>query len=185
MNLELELQNIYDKYLASEGEDKAGAIQALKMIHVPLLRGNPEVLSEFIFDAIRICGGTYIPFIFWMELIKLLEGRPDRELIYEIIQEFVNSDFDETECVRMKPLLIIYFTVETQFQVDKIKAYIVAKSHPSVIQYFQQYVYRAIEKTPKVVEAYRQKLWRLKGYYPNFEMLDMPTSLLEQKLSAK
>lgn len=183
MSLEAELQKIDERFKLSEGEDRDRtlAIEALKALHLPMLRGDEAVLKSFIQAAIRICGGVYIPYLFWMEIVKFVDQRGDRDLLYEILEAFSSSDFEEAERNKMLPLLAIYFTSEKEFQVDKIKAYIVGKSHKTVQEYFTLLA-RYIEQNPKSVEYYREKLRILKSYYPNFDLLNLPTSTLREKL---
>lgn len=182
MNIQEQLELINQEYYKADGENKAQVIEALKKIHVALLR-NPEELKTFIHSVIRLCGGCYIPYVFWLELVKFIDGNGDSALVYQIIEAFCQSDFEEEELHKMKPLLVIYFSREREFEQDRIKAYIVDHSHKTVREYFAM-LYRFVAHNTHSVQAYTQKLHLLKRFYPNFELFDLSVQELEAKLSS-
>jgi hypothetical protein len=186
MELEDQLAAIDNAYSEIEDDDpeiKQKFIGFLKEIHLELLSEDPETLRYFVFDAARVAGGIYIPYLFWMELVKFIEDNPDEEVLYHLIDCFATSDFEEEERKKMKPLLAIYFAHQRDFAVDRVKSHIVSNSHPQVRDYFLALL-RFKEQNKKSIEAYTHKFRLLKGYYPNFEMFNLPVSRLEEELSA-
>ena len=163
-----------------ESEDKEAAIEALQALHVPLLR-KPDELRPFVHQAARVAGGTYLPYLFWIELVKFMDGKGDSELLYDLVLAFTESDFDEEDLHKIKPLLVVYFAKERVFQIDRIKAQIVEKSHPSVRDFFYD-LYKFVETNHVSTQTYHTKLVMLKKYFPDFERFELPIPQLEEEL---
>jgi translation elongation factor EF-G len=175
-----QLETIDRFYQEHEDDKKAEVVAALKKIHVALLK-SPDDLKVFYDKTQVICGGIYIPYLFWMELIKFLDHPVNSQLMFDLIQAFANSNFEEEEQNNMKPLLAVYFKIERPFNVDKIKAYIVDKSHPQV-RYYLRSILQLVEADAKAVDVYKEKVLMLKRYFPNFETLKLPLSQLKEEL---
>ena len=180
MSLLEQLETINSFYLEHEEDKKEEVIQALKKVHVSLLK-SPDELQEFYEQGKTICGGIYIPYLFWMELSKFMDHPNNSTLLFELIKAFAESNFDEEEQNNMKPLLSVYFKIERPFNVDKIKAYIVDKAHPQV-RFYMRSILQFVESDAKAIDVYREKLALLKKYFPNFETLKMPLSQLKEEL---
>ena len=80
-----------------------------------------------------------------------------------------------------RPLLITYFAMEREFEVNKLITLVVEKAHPSVIEYFKK-VQNFVLKNKTSVDMYIEKFNMLKDYAPNFEMLRMPVSKLKEAI---
>ena len=128
-----------------------------------------------------ICGGVYIPYVMWAELAQFIEHHNNREQLFGIMQAFVDSGFEEEERKKMKSMLITYFAIEREFEVNKILTLIVEKSHPSVVEYFKK-VQTFVLKNKTSVDMYIEKFQMLKDGFPDFELLALPLIKLKEQL---
>ncbi|MDW8159663.1 MAG: hypothetical protein RML72_12420 [Bacteroidia bacterium] len=180
MNWKKYLEDANTEYYRSDEINKPQLLENIKKIHLSLLR-NPEELGEFIEFTMQNIGSIYLPYLFWIEVAKLLDKRHNPELIYQMIEAFCNSDFEEEERNKMKPLLIIYFAMENEFHIDRIKSFIIQKSHKTVQDYFSL-IFKFVHHNKRAVEVLIKKMQMLKKYYPSFELLELPVQELEEKL---
>ncbi|MEY3444481.1 MAG: hypothetical protein RLZZ519_2762, partial [Bacteroidota bacterium] len=109
------------------------------------------------------------------------EHHNNRDQLFAIMQAFVDSGFEEEERKKMKSLLITYFAIEREFEVNKILTLIVEKSHPSVVEYFKK-VQTFVLKNKTSVDMYIEKFQMLKEGFPNFELLALPLIKLKEQL---
>jgi len=183
MQLAEQLDAIQAAWLEADGENREETLEALRELHQSLL-AQPEALAEFNHAAITLCGGLYIPYIFWFALRAFLHNpSPEhRAAIYKIIEAFATSNFEEQEQKIMKPLLIVYFDKEKEFEVDRVKAYIVDPAHPGIRQYFQK-LFRFVEVNRSSVDTFLEKFRLLEDYFPDFDLYGMPLNRLREHLA--
>jgi hypothetical protein len=182
MTLEEVLAGIDQKYPEPDEENREEVIKLLREIHRRVMP-SAEDLQEFIETIPYICGGVYVPYLFWIELIKFIDHQGNRDMIAFLLNAFVNSGFEDEEKMKMKPLLIIYFAKERPFEIDKLKAYVIEKAHPHVQQYMNQ-ILKFVETNQISVNSFLEKFGLLRPYFPNFTLLKMPLSRLKEQMSA-
>jgi hypothetical protein len=183
MDLNEQLTVIDEAYYTLEEDDLEGREQiysVMRELHNSLLEDpeQAENLYDFIVEGSSKAGGIYIPYFFWVELSKLLSNEPDRDLIWELLKRFIESDFEDETLRNMKPLLVVYFSRESEFELDRLKTHL-TKAHPKVREYFHS-LFRFKEQNLKSVEAYNRKFEIVRQYYPNFELLSLPVQKLEE-----
>ncbi|MFM2375124.1 MAG: hypothetical protein RLZZ165_221, partial [Bacteroidota bacterium] len=132
MGLAETLAQLEEKYYGELDEDRDEAIAELAELHVEALKKGISEFRKFSEEAMKVCGGIYIPYVMWVELGEFNDHQNNREQIFKIMQAFVNSGFEEEERKKMKSLLITYFAIEREFEVNKILTLIVDKAHPAV-----------------------------------------------------
>ena len=181
--LEDALDKIENEYLENE-DDKAGTQTALDEVHRQVW-GTPLAV-DFRDQAIHICGGTYIPQVLWVELAQF-NADPDtdksnRERVFDTIRAFTESDFDDDLKNRFKPLIIVYIAMEKQFELDRVKSFIVDKAHPQVKEFFEKMI-QFVSKNPASVLTYQRKFGMLKNHFPDFELFSQPLVRLEEELA--
>ena len=176
MELEDYLNQIDERFINEEISDDE-ALDELMEAHQSVF-DNEEQLLEFTETVLYICGGLFIPYIFWIELQGFLsDAEQHRPRLHNILRIFTESNFEEKDRSRMKPLLIIYFSNEKEFEVDKVRALIIDKAHPKVKDYFNK-ILIFVDKNRDTVQTYRRKLEMLKDYYPDFALLNEPIAKL-------
>jgi hypothetical protein len=181
MSLAKTLAQLEERYYDELEEDRDAVIAELSQLHVAALKKSIEEFRAFSTEAMEICGGVYIPYVMWVELAQFIEHHNNREQLFGIMQAFVDSGFEEEERKKMKSLLITYFAIEREFEVNKILTLIVEKSHPSVVEYFKK-VQTFVLKNKTSVDMYIEKFQMLKEGFPNFERLAMPLTKLKEQL---
>ncbi|MEZ4777473.1 MAG: hypothetical protein R3D00_30130 [Bacteroidia bacterium] len=180
MDIVKELDQLEDKYYGDWEEDKAALIDALRPIHLKA-RENKDTFNRFLVQTAERFGGAYIPFLFWEKISDFLDAPEERVYIHELIRIFISSNFEEEEQMHMKPLLVTYFAKEKEFELGKIRALVVDKSHPSVKDYFYKLM-SFVEKNQRATEMYTEKFMLLKHVHPDFDLLSMPITQLKEKL---
>jgi hypothetical protein len=180
MTLDEQFNMIEEAYYEANEENKETVLEAIKAVRASIVK-HPELLAEFKQKVTKVCGGIYIPYLFWMELVKFIDGAPDRAMLYKIIEDFATSNFEEDERNKMKALLAVYFHKEKEFETSRIRNKIVANAHPEVQHYFNN-LFKFAASNPSAVLAYYEKLLLLKPYYPNFELFRLPLPRLEEQL---
>jgi hypothetical protein len=180
MDMNKELDELEEKFYGEWGEDKDMLRSELDKIHRKVT-ADRDALNRFIVQIKDRFGGAYIPYVFWDKLAEFLAKPEQRTYLYELIKSFTNSDFDEAEQKKMKPLLITYFANEKQFEIDKVHTLVVDKAHPSVRDYFYK-LFNFVRKNQRSTEMYCDKFLLLKNIYPDFDMMDMPITQLRDQL---
>ena len=181
MSLAKTLSQLEERYYDELEEDRDAVIQELAVLHKEALsKGMPE-FRKFSEEAMQVCGGVYIPYIMWVELARFINAEDNRERFFAITEAFVNSGFEEIERKKMKSLLITYFAIEREFEVNKITALIVDKAHPAVQEYFKK-VHNFVVKNKTSVDMYTEKFQMLKDSFPDFDLLSMPLIKLKEHL---
>jgi len=173
----LQLENEYNE---AEGENREEVLEALKAYHTEVL-GDPEANREFELEVLDKCGGIYTPYVFWLAVRGFLYNEVDKAFLFRVADAFANSNFEEEEQKKMKPLLMIYFAQEREFEMDRLWAQVVSKAHPSVKAYFEK-VLRFVQQGSPMVKAFQEKFELLKDYYPDFHLLNLPVSQLREEL---
>lgn len=181
--LEEQLAVIEEAWLEDEEERREAALDALRQIHLESMR-SAEELAEFKLRARDVCGGIFIPYLFWTELTRFLDGAGDRQELYDLIEAYARSNFEEEDQMKMKPLLAVYFQKERDFEVNRVKNDVISKAHPEVRRFLQGLTTFA-EQNANTVRAYYEKLLLLKGYYPDFDLFNMPAQRLKAELESE
>lgn len=182
MSIAKELEKLEDKYDIEEPQEKEALLNELVTLHSSLQAKGGADLETFQNEVSNYFMGLYIPYIFWGELGRFMDDHGHRTKLFELVQAFADSGFEKEERTRMKPLLITYFAVEKEFEIDKIQSLIVEKAHPSVQEYFRKII-TFVELNKTSVDMYVDKFRILANMKPDFEMLKMPLAKLKDQLS--
>jgi hypothetical protein len=175
------LKKLDEKYYTEQEESNEFAIKELKKVYKSVLN-DEELLNDFMEEAPYICGGAFIPFLFWITLAKFTDNPENiRPQITELIKAFCKSDFNEIDAQELKPLIITYFAMEKRFEIDKLKTYVIDKSHPEIINYFNKLL-TFVDKNKDSVKTYIEKFNLLKNHNPDFELLNLPIVRLKETL---
>lgn len=183
MSLEELIEQLEEKYYGDWEEDRGPVIEVLLPIQREALESGIDAFRGFADMVMDICGGIYIPYIMWVELAWYLDNLEERDRIFTTIESFVNSGFEEIERKKMKSLLITYFAIEREFEVNKVKVLIVEKAHPTVQEYFRK-VQNFVAKNKTSVDNYLEKFQMIKSIDPDFSLLRMPVIKLKEHLTA-
>lgn len=181
--LEEHLAVIEEAWMEDEEERREAVLDALRQIHLEAMRDAGK-LAEFNRRAPDLCGGLFIPYLFWTELVRFLDGAGDRQALYDLIAAFARSNFDEEDQMKIKPLLAVYFQKERDFEVNRVKNDVISKAHPEVRRFLNGLT-TFHEQNASTARAYYEKLLLLKGYYPDFEQFNKPTQQLKAELAAE
>ncbi|MFN8394237.1 MAG: hypothetical protein U0176_06120 [Bacteroidia bacterium] len=181
MSLAKTLEALEARYYDELEEDRDAVIEELAPLHQAALEKGIGEFRKFAAEAMKVCGGIYIPYVLWVELGQFIQAQTNREQLFGTVQAFVDSGFEEDERKKMKSLLITYFAIEREFEVNKIITLIVEKAHPSVQEYFRK-VRDFVAKNKTSVDMYIEKFQMLKDNYPNFELLSLPLIKLKEHL---
>lgn len=175
------LKQLDEKYYNEQEESNEFAIKELNKVYKSVVK-DPELLEEFMEEAPYVCGGAYIPYLFWITLAKF-SNDPEayRPRIVELIKAFCRSDFNEKDAQELKPLIITYFAMEKRFEIDKLKTFVINKSHPEIINYFNKLL-TFVDKNKDSVKTYIEKFSLIKDQAPNFELLNLPIVRLRERL---
>ncbi|WNJ15968.1 hypothetical protein [Pontibacter sp. G13] len=180
MDIVKELEQLEDKYYGEWEEEKQPLIDALLKLHAQV--GTDENLfNRFLVQCSDRFGGAYVPYLFWDKLAYFLQSPEERAYLQQLLKSFVESNFDEDEQKKMKPLLVCYFATEKKFEVDKVRALVIDKSHPTVQDYFHKLI-SFVEKNQKSTEMYVEKFRLLKEIHPDFNLLNLPITQLRDKM---
>ncbi|MFN8922269.1 MAG: hypothetical protein ACK5XP_05025, partial [Sphingobacteriia bacterium] len=117
MSFEKEIAKIEKDYQAGEGTDKAAVVEAFSQLHKKTKDAAAQV--DFALGVAPACGGIYIPHVFWSVLALFWEDEQYRSSLHKLIRTFAESDFEEEEKALMKPLLVVYFVREREFEVSR------------------------------------------------------------------
>ncbi len=180
MDIQKELDKLEDSFKMEEWEEKKEEIvAALYKLHMEAA-SNEEVLNKFTVLSAERFGGIYIPYLFWVKLADFMEYELDRSYLYNLLQAFSNSDFGEDEQRLLKPLVIVYFTKEKEFEINKFFTLAMEDVHPSVKEYFQK-LFKFRERNAKSTQMYCDKFEILRDLQPDFALFNTPLSELKEK----
>jgi hypothetical protein len=182
MDLVKELEKIEDLYYGEWEEDKDKLVSALTELHLEAGEDEDD-FNRFLVQTADRFGGAYIPYLFWDKMAYFLDSPLDRTYVQKLIKAFTNSNFDEDEQMKMKPLLVPYFAREKTFEVSKVKARIIDKAHPDVKEYFYKLM-NFVDKNKRATEMYCEKFDLLKDVHPDFNLLSLPITQLKDRLGA-
>lgn len=175
------LKQLDEKYYNEQDEEHEFAIKELMKVYKSVMN-DPELLQAFTEEAPYLCGGAFIPYLFWLTLAKFSQNSEEfRPQIIELIKAFCKSDFNDQDVTSLKPLLITYFVLERPFEIEKLKVFVIQKSHPKVIQYFQK-ILTFVEKNKDSVKTYVEKFNLVKHLAPNFELFSKPIAHVREEL---
>jgi hypothetical protein len=182
MTLEESIEKVRQYY--DETENREWALEALGKLLAQVV-GYPEHLAQFERLAADLGGGMFIPYLFWVEMSKYMDNKGDRDAIFHLIRAFVESDFEEEEREKMRPLLIVYFKREGgSFEISKIKAKILDDAHKDVKAYFKE-VEQYPERNPSATETLLKKMHLLRRQFPQFDLFKLTVQQIEEQLSAR
>ena len=183
MSLEELLEQVEEKYYGEWEEKRAPVVEVLIPIQTEALSEGTEEFHKFSDKVMDTCGGIYTPYLMWVELSNFIDDPENRDRIHIIIQAFVDSGFELEESKKMKSLLITYFAQEKEFEVNKVKALIVEKSHPDVQEYFRK-IQNFVAKNKTSVDMYINKFNMIRKFTPDFDLIRMPVIKLKEHLAA-
>lgn len=181
MSVVKELDKLEEKYDIDEPASKEELIGKLVEMHNSYAEKGADKFSEFASAVLEYFAGTYIPYVFWVELARYMDDESARNSLYACIDAFSNSGFETAERKKMKPLLITYFAMEKEFETDKIQTLIIEKAHPDVQEYFRK-ITNFVEKNKTSVDMYVEKFEMLRTYQPDFDLLKVPLLKLKERL---
>lgn len=182
MSLEKTLDALEEKYYGELEEDKDAIIPELEALHKETSEKGIEEFRTFSKAVLTRFGGVYQPYVFWVELREFMKASTNRQELFDIIHAFTESGFESEETKKMKPLLITYFSMEKEFELDKIQNLIVNKAHPDVQEYFRKLT-SFVEKSYTSVKMYEEKFDMLMDLTPDFDLLRMPVIKLKEHLA--
>ncbi len=182
MNIIERIDALEDKYpdLEIEGA-KPALIKELLLLHQDAMEDGDN-LNRFTVQAAERFGGAYIPYLFWDRLALFYDDPFERDYLFQLVNSFAVSNFEEDEQRLMKPLLITYFAVEKEFERDKIIAQIAAKAHPEVREYLEK-LFTFVEKNQRSTDMYREKFELLRNVMPDFNLFQLPITQLRDQLA--
>ncbi len=179
MDIVKELEALEDKYYGEWEEDKSALIPAMEALHKQASEDS-ETFNRFVVQSAERFGGAYIPHLFWHKLSDFLETPEERAYLQDLIRAFTESNFEPEEQKLLKPLIVVYFAREKDFESDKVKVRYLDHAHPEVREYFMKLL-SFTQKNRKSTEMYMEKFELLKGMHPNFELLNLPITQLREK----
>lgn len=180
MNIVADLEKLEDQYYGDWEEEKGPLVKALTEMHVEAGE-DEDTFNRFLMQSASRFGGTYIPYLFWDKLSYFYENPDERIYLHELLGVFSDSNFDDDEQKKMKPLLVTYFAREKDFEINKLRAKVIDKAHPTVREYFLKLL-SFVERNQKATGMYCEKFELLKDIHPDFTLLNLPITQLKEKL---
>lgn len=175
-----QLQKLEDKFYGEWEEDRDVLVSELSKLHKEA-SADPDTFSKFLVHSADMFGGIYLPYLFWEKLSQFMKAEEQRTYLQDLMIKFSNSNFEEVEQSRMKPLLVVYFAKEKEFEINKIRAKVIDKAHPEVKEYYHRLL-SFTEKNQKATNMYCEKFELLSEIHPNFELMALPITQLKEKL---
>jgi hypothetical protein len=179
MDIVQELEQLEDKFYGEWDEAREPLVQALTDHHIKVV-DDRDGFNRFLVQTAERFGGIYIPYLFWQKLGEFLETPEERAYLQELIKTFIESNFEEEEQRKLKPLLVVYFAKEKDFEVDKVRAQYLDRAHPEVREYFQKLL-TFVKRNEKATNMYIEKFEMLREAFPDFELLNLPITQLKEK----
>ncbi len=180
MDIVKELEQLEDKFFGEWEEERMPLVQALTDLHIQT-QDDRDAFNRFLIQAAERFGGVYIPYLFWQKLSEFIDTSEERAYLQELIKVFIESNFEDEEQRKLKPLLVVYFAKEKDFEVDKIRTQYIESAHPQVREYFHKLL-RFVETNKKATNMYIEKFEMLRDAFPDFELLNLPITQLKEKL---
>lgn len=181
MDLVKNLEKLEDKFYTAPEENKEEIVKGLLELHLSI--EDVDTLNRFAVQASERFGGIYIPYLFWDKLAAFLESDDERFFLQDLLKAFSNSNFDDDEQRKMKPLIITYFAHEKEFEVNKLKSLMIDKTHPTVKEYFYSLI-QFVEKNKRSTQMYKDKFELLRQAVPDFQLMAMPITQLKDKFQS-
>ncbi len=182
MDIKSQLEELDKLYYEHEGEIFEDVVASMRHLHGEAMQ-DPEAYTEFVQEAPNVCGGAYIPHLFWIELSRLGTEQENIDEMQRLLIAFTESDFEGPVMTQMKPLVAVFGAKASDFEVNRMKSKVVAKAHPSVKEWFEKHLH--FETTsPGALKAYEQKFDLLKHYFPNYQLFELPLDEIEAQLAA-
>ncbi len=180
MDIVDQLQNLEDKFYGEWEENREQLVAALTNLHLEAAEDQGK-FSRFLVQTADRFGGIYIPYLFWDKLAYFLHAEEQRSYLQDLMVKFANSNFEPEEQSKMKLLLVVYFAKEKEFEINKIRAKIIEKSHPEVKEYYLKLL-NFTEKNQKATDMYCEKFELLKGIHPDFDLIGLPITQVRERL---
>jgi hypothetical protein len=180
---ESQVRNLEERVGGDFETYREALLDAMKEIYIASMQEGYDGYMAFRSVALKAMGGIFIPYLLWTDLRYFFSNATYRSLIFEDINEFSLSDFEEEERKKMKPLLITYFSNEKEFELDKIHTKIIDPAHPSVKEYFAK-ITTFVSKNKNSTDTYLEKFRILMETYPDFELLGLPITKLKEQFAS-
>jgi hypothetical protein len=177
MDIAPKLDQLEEKFAGEWSENRETIIKYMTPLHKKMLEESSETFHRFVTEVGPRFGGVYIPFLFWSLLSRFYEDPDERIYVQKMIEYFANSDFEEEDQRKMKSMLIVYFKLEKEFELDKLIALVLGKSHLSVQEYFQKLL-SFVDKNQSATQMYCEKFDLLRFKFPDFELMAKPLTQL-------
>ncbi|GIV23837.1 MAG: hypothetical protein KatS3mg025_1496 [Bacteroidia bacterium] len=156
-------------------------VKHIESLHQEVLE-DPDQRATFEQEAPTIADGLYLPNIFWIYLAAFLQERETyRPFLEYLLQVFVQQPPNAFAEKRLKPLLYVYFSLESEFFLDKLWETLKRYGRTDKLSFLES-VRDFIKKNPTTVSIFRQKFELLADYMPDFEALTLPLPQLRQTL---
>lgn len=179
MDLVKELDKLEEQFYGEWEEDRVKLVAALKPMHEEA-DADIETRNAFMLRTMNRFGGSFIPYLFWKSLTRFVDDQAEeRPYIQEIIKSFADLNFEEEEQQKMKSLLVTYFSMEKDFELNKVESLYLSKKHPSVQDYFR-HLRDFTARNTSSTEMYQEKFSLVKHIYPDFKVLSQPITQLRE-----
>ncbi|MCX7980355.1 MAG: hypothetical protein N3A68_04825 [Bacteroidia bacterium] len=156
-------------------------VKRIESLHQEVLE-DPDQRTAFEQEAPTVADGLYLPNIFWIYLAAFLqEPETYRPFLEYLLQVFVQQTPNAFVEKRLKPLLYVYFSLESEFFLDKLWETLRRYGRPERLSFLQS-IRDFIKKNTATVSIFRQKFALLAEYMPDFEALALPLPQLRQTL---
>ncbi len=182
MGLKERLDELEDKYFGEFEENRESVLPELQQLYGDTIRAGQEQRDEFEDEVWERMGGVFLPYLFWYELSTFDPEKSERKGIQRILRAFANSSFEDEEKKKFKPLLITYFAMEKEFEVDRLKTKVIDHTHKTVQEWFVGLM-NFREKNRTSADMYIEKFSLLKSYIPDFELFNLPVTKLKERLA--
>lgn len=180
MDIVQELEQLEDKFFGEWEEAREPLVQALTDLHIQTLEDR-DAFNRFLVQTAERFGGVYIPYLFWQKLADFMETPEERAYLQELVRAFIESNFEDEEQRKLKPLFVVYFAREKDFERDKVRTQLIDPAHPQVREYFNKLI-KFVDNNKKATNMYIEKFDMLRDAFPDFELLNLPITQLKEKL---
>ena len=182
MDIKGQLEELDKLYYEHEGEIYDDVVASMRHLHAEAMQ-DPDTFVEFLQDVPHVCGGAYIPHLYWIELSRMGTEHEDKDEMQRLLIAFTESDFEGKLLTQMKPLVAIFGSQASDFEVNRMQSKVLTKAHPSVKEWFKKHLH--FETTsPGALKAYEEKFKLLKHYFPNFPLFELPLDEIHEQLEA-
>lgn len=183
MSLKETLNALEEKFYGEAEEDRSAVLPELEKLYDEARAAGADAAAEFEAEVGDKMGGVFLPYIFWVKLSDFEADNSKRQGILDCLRVWSDSSFEEEEQKKMKPLLIAYFAMEKEFEIDRLKTLVIEPAHPAVQEWFDN-IMTFRERNQTSAEMYIEKFELLKGSKPDFELFRLPVMKLREQLAS-